>query len=96
MQLSAVDLMAFMLFSQILLAGLVVYSFLDQEREQRRHTNAMFGHMERLVAELEKRLASGQFRGADELDRIIARNAEQAKTGSPPRAVAPPRAHPAT
>jgi hypothetical protein len=81
MELNAVDLMAFMLFSQIVLAGLVVYSFLDQEREARKRTNAMLAHTERLLAELEKRIASGLFRTPDELDRIIARNAAQASTG---------------
>jgi hypothetical protein len=85
MELNAVDLMAFMLFSQIVLAGLVIYSFLDQEREARKRTNAMFAQMERLMAELEKRIASGLFRTPDELDRIIARNTAQAATG-----VAPP------
>jgi hypothetical protein len=82
MELNAVDLMAFMLFSQIVLAGLVVYSFLDQEREARKRTNAVLGHMEKLLAELEKRMASGLFRAPDELDRVIARNAAQAETGS--------------
>jgi isocitrate lyase len=81
MELNAVDLMAFMLFSQIVLAGLVIYSFLDQEREARKRTNAMFAQMEKLLAELEKRLASGMFRTPDELDRVIARNASQATTG---------------
>jgi len=82
MELEAVDLMAFMLFSQIVLAGLVVYSFLDQEREARKRTNAMFAHMEKLLAELEKRIASGMFRTPDELDRVITRNAAQASTGA--------------
>jgi hypothetical protein len=96
MELNAVDLMAFMLFSQIVLAGLVVYSFLDQEREARKRTNAMFAHTEKLLAELEKRIASGMFRTPDELDRIITRNAAQASTGkvlaSPsPRQPAPSR-----
>ncbi len=91
MEINAVDLMAFMLFSQIVLAGLVIYSFLDQEREGRKRTNATFAHVEKLIAELEKRLASGNFRTPDELDRIIARNAAQASHG----AVAPaPRARP--
>jgi hypothetical protein len=74
MELSAVDLMAFMLFSQIAIAALVLYSFLDQEREARRRTEAVFAHVEKLVAELEQRLASGMFRTPDELDRVIARN----------------------
>jgi hypothetical protein len=82
MELNAVDLMAFMLFSQIVLAGLVVYSFLDQEREARKRTNATLAHMEKMLAELEKRLASGLFRAPDELDRVIARNAAQAATGT--------------
>ena len=82
MELNAVDLMAFMLFSQIVLAGLVVYSFLDQEREARKRTNATFAQMEKLLAELEKRLASGLFRTPDELDRVIARNSAQASTGA--------------
>ena len=82
MELNAVDLMAFMLFSQIVLAGLVIYSFLDQEREARKRTNAMFAHTESLLAELEKRIASGLFRTPEELDRIVARNATQAKTGN--------------
>lgn len=81
MQLNAVDLMAFMLFSQIVLAGLVIYSFLDQEREARKRTNAMLAQTERLLAELERRIASGLFRTPDELDRIIARGAALDGTG---------------
>jgi hypothetical protein len=96
MQLNAVDLMAFMLFSQIVLAGLVIYSFLDQEREARKRTNAMLAQTERLLAELEKRIASGLFRTPDELDRIIARSTAQdsagrARTAAAPRQPAPSR-----
>lgn len=96
MELNAVDLMAFMLFSQIVLAGLVVYSFLDQEREARKRTNAMMAVLERLLAEFEKRAATGQYRSGEELDRIIARNVEQAKTGTPPAAAAVRRERAAT
>jgi hypothetical protein len=75
MQLNAVDLMAFMLFSQIAIAAMVLYSFVDQEREARRRSEALSAHVERLLAELEMRLAVGSFRTADELDRVIARTA---------------------
>jgi len=96
MQLNAVDLMAFMLFSQIVLAGLVIYSFLDQEREARKRTNAMLAQTERLLAELEKRIASGLFRTPDELDRIIARGVAlespgRARSAATPRQPAPSR-----
>lgn len=79
MELNAVDLMAFMLFSQLAIAAYLLYSFIDQERASRRRTNAMLAHVERLFAELEKRLATGSFRTAEELEGIIAR-------GSPPPA----------
>jgi hypothetical protein len=73
MELAAVDLMAFMLFSQIAIAAYLLYSFSDQEREGRRRSNEAIAHVERLLAELEKRLATGTFRTADELDGVIAR-----------------------
>jgi hypothetical protein len=82
MELNAVDLMAFMLFSQIAMAALVLYSFVVQERESRRRTETVVSHLERLLAELEKRTASGTFRTADELDRVIAATAQQTRTSA--------------
>jgi type II secretory pathway component PulJ len=91
MQLDVVDLMAFMLFSQIAIAALVLYSFLDQEREARRRTNAVFAQLEKLMAELEKRIAAGSFRSPDELDRLIAASSAQPAAAGKP---APMRAGP--
>jgi hypothetical protein len=78
MELAAVDLMAFMLFSQIAIAAYLLYSFSDQEREARHRTAALTAYVEKLFAELEKRLASGSYRSVEDLERIIARH-----TGAP-------------
>jgi hypothetical protein len=92
MQLDVVDLMAFMLFSQIAIAALVLYSFLDQEREARRRTDAVFAHVEKLMAELEKRIAAGTFRSPEELDRVVAASSAQpAAAGTPSQVRARPR-----
>jgi hypothetical protein len=94
MELSAVDLMAFMLFSQIAIAAYLLYSFIDQEREGRRRTNTTLAHMERLFAEFEQRAASGAYRSAEELDRVISRNSPAAPSRSerqPAAASARPR-----
>lgn len=76
MELAAVDLMAFMLFSQIAIAAYLLYSFSDQEREARHRTAALTAYVEKLFAELEQRLAAGSYRSADELERIIARHTD--------------------
>jgi len=70
------NLMLFMLVSQILLAGYLLYSFNDVERESRRRQDSVKAHVTRQVAELERRLATGTFRSPEELNRLITADTE--------------------
>jgi hypothetical protein len=49
-------LLIFMVISQIALAGYLLYSFNDVEREARKRNAAMKAHFEAALADLEKRL----------------------------------------
>jgi hypothetical protein len=66
------NLLIFMLVSQILVAAYLLYSFNDVERESRRRQNSVKTHVDRQIAELERRLATGAFRSPDEINRVIA------------------------
>jgi hypothetical protein len=49
-------LLGFMVISQIALAGYLLYSFNDVEREARKRNAAMKAHFDAALADLEKRL----------------------------------------
>jgi hypothetical protein len=49
-------LMIFLLVSQLLVAGYLLYSFNDVEREARKRTADLRAHIDRVVADLESRL----------------------------------------
>ncbi len=51
--------MIFMLVSQVLVAGYLLYSFNDVEREARKRTADLRAHIDRVVADLESRLRDG-------------------------------------
>jgi hypothetical protein len=50
-------LMIFVLVSQVLVAGYLLYSFNDVEREARKRNADLRAHIDRVVADLESRLA---------------------------------------
>jgi hypothetical protein len=52
-------LMIFLLVSQLLVAGYLLYSFNDVEREARKRTADLRAHIDRVVADLESRLREG-------------------------------------
>jgi hypothetical protein len=54
--MSMTALLIFMVISQIALAGYLLYSFNDVEREARKRNAAMKAHFDAALAELEKRL----------------------------------------
>ena len=49
-------LMIFMLVSQLVVAGYLLYSFNDVEREARKRTADLRAHIDRVVADLEGRM----------------------------------------
>jgi hypothetical protein len=49
-------LMIFVLVSQVLVAGYLLYSFNDVEREARKRNADLRAHIDRVVADLESRL----------------------------------------
>ena len=52
-------LMIFLLVSQLLVTGYLLYSFNDVEREARKRNADMRAHIDRVVADLESRLREG-------------------------------------
>jgi len=52
-------LMVFVLVSQILVAGYLLYSFNDVEREARKRNADLRAHIDSVVADLESRLRDG-------------------------------------
>ena len=52
-------LMIFVLVSQLLVAGYLLYSFNDVEREARKRNADMRAHIDRVIADLESRLRDG-------------------------------------
>jgi hypothetical protein len=54
--MSMTALLVFMVISQIALAGYLLYSFNDVEREARKRNAAMKAHFDAALAELEKKL----------------------------------------
>ena len=52
-------LMVFVLVSQVLVAGYLLYSFNDVEREARKRNADLRAHIDRVVADLESRLPGG-------------------------------------
>ena len=52
-------LMIFVLISQVLVAGYLLYSFNDVEREARKRNADLRAHIDRVVADLESRLREG-------------------------------------
>ena len=51
-------LLVFMVISQIALAGYLLYSFNDVEREAKKRNAAMKAHIDAAIAELQKKLPS--------------------------------------
>ncbi len=49
-------LLIFVFISQLIMAGYLLYSFNDTEREARKRTADLRAHIDRVVAELESRL----------------------------------------
>jgi hypothetical protein len=49
-------LMIFVLISQVLIAGYLLYSFNDAEREARKRTADLRAHIDRCITDLESRL----------------------------------------
>ena len=62
-------LMIFVLISQVILAGYLLYSFNDVEREARKRNADMRAHMDRVIADLESRLRDGALRDNAEVAR---------------------------
>jgi len=52
-------LMIFLLVSQLLVTGYLLYSFNDVEREARKRNADLRAHIDRVVADLESRLRDG-------------------------------------
>lgn len=52
--------MIFVLVSQILVAGYLLYSFNDVEREARKRNADLRAHIDRVVADLESRMRDGR------------------------------------
>ena len=52
-------LMIFVLVSQLLVAGYLLYSFNDVEREARKRNADLRAHIDRVIADLESRLREG-------------------------------------
>ena len=52
-------LMIFVLISQVLIAGYLLYSFNDAEREARKRTAALRAHIDRCITDLESRIRDG-------------------------------------
>jgi hypothetical protein len=52
-------LMIFVLVSQVLVAGYLLYSFNDVEREARKRTADLRAHIDSVLADLESRLREG-------------------------------------
>jgi len=57
--MSVTALMIFLLVSQLLVAGYLLYSFNDVEREARKRNADLRAHIDRVVADLESRLHEG-------------------------------------
>jgi hypothetical protein len=57
--MSVTALMIFVLVSQLLIAGYLLYSFNDVERESRKRTADLRAHFDRCLADLESRLRDG-------------------------------------
>jgi hypothetical protein len=57
-------LMIFVLISQVVLMGYLLYSFNDVEREARKRNADLRAHVDRVVAELESRLRDATLREA--------------------------------
>ena len=57
--MTVATLMIFVLVSQILVAGYLLYSFNDVEREARKRNADLRAHIDRVVADLESRLREG-------------------------------------
>ena len=55
-------LMIFVLISQVVLAGYLLYSFNDVEREARKRNADLRAHIDRVVADLESRLRDATLR----------------------------------
>ena len=55
-------LMIFVLISQVILAGYLLYSFNDVEREARKRNADLRAHIDRVAADLESRLRDGALR----------------------------------
>jgi hypothetical protein len=55
-------LMIFVLISQLILAGYLLYSFNDVEREARKRNADMRAHIDRVIGDLESRLRDGALR----------------------------------
>jgi hypothetical protein len=55
-------LMLFVLISQLVLAGYLLYSFNDVEREARKRNADLRAHIDRVVADLESRLRDATMR----------------------------------
>jgi predicted component of type VI protein secretion system len=52
-------LMIFLLVSQLLVTGYLLYSFNDVEREARKRNADLRAHIDRVIADLESRLREG-------------------------------------
>ena len=52
-------LMIFVLISQVLIAGYLLYSFNDSEREARKRTADLRAHIDRCITDLESRIRDG-------------------------------------
>jgi hypothetical protein len=57
-------LMIFVLISQVVLMGYLLYSFNDVEREARKRNADLRAHVDRVVADLESRLRDATLRDA--------------------------------
>jgi hypothetical protein len=57
--MSVTALMVFMVISQMLVAGYLLYSFNDVEREARKRNADLRAHIDAVAADLESRLRSG-------------------------------------
>jgi len=62
-------LMIFVLISQVILAGYLLYSFNDVEREARKRNADLRAHIDRVVTDLESRLRDGALRDNAEVAR---------------------------
>ena len=60
--MSITALMVFIVVSQICIAGYLLYSFNDVERESRKRTADLRAHIDAVVADLESRLRDNRLR----------------------------------